>query len=221
MNLRNNQSSQHGSITSEPTDFYHFSSMDYVCDKDEIGNYMEIRFTPEMSTVTLDKQGYGKFRDDETATMLVYIPAEAKRSATVEKDMLHTRDKITHHTMKITEAAEAEIKIRIEDSCVATSLLTGAPNVMTSRYAAQWRQVMSSDGGQTYIILIRLVPRGLMDTEAFSINTSSGTARRSSQRLFASESACHPEGTLASLDIDKAFLNGFTHKEFADATGEN
>ena len=68
---------------------------------------------------------------------------------------------------------------------------------------------------------MRLCLRGFMDLEAFSIDTFSGTAKRTSQRLLASEAACNPDWILASLDIDKAFLKGFTHKELAEATGEN
>ena len=43
---------------------------------------------------------------------------------------------------------------------------------------------------------------------------------RQSQRILASEAACQKNWIIASLDIDKAFLQGFTHKELADATGE-
>ena len=57
-----------------------------------------------------------------------------------------------------------------------------------------------------------------MDTEAFEIDTYAGTAKRQSQRLLASEAACHPGWITASMDIDKAFLKGFSYKEFADAT---
>ena len=60
-----------------------------------------------------------------------------------------------------------------------------------------------------------------MATEAFSLDTDSGTAKRTSQRILASEAACHPDFILASLDIDTAFLQGFTYKEFAEATGES
>ena len=59
-----------------------------------------------------------------------------------------------------------------------------------------------------------------MDLEAFSVDTFSGTARRQSQRLLASEAACHPDWIIASLVIDKAFLKGFTYKELAEATGK-
>ena len=59
-----------------------------------------------------------------------------------------------------------------------------------------------------------------MDLDAFSLDTLSRTARIGSQRLLASEAACNPEWILASLDVDKAFLKGFTYKELADATGD-
>eukprot|EP00959_Pyramimonas_sp_CCMP1952_P430962 9025983-Pyramimonas_sp.AAC.1 len=59
-----------------------------------------------------------------------------------------------------------------------------------------------------------------MDTEAFDVETFSGTARRQPQRLLASEAACHPEWIFASMDIDIAFLEGLRCEELAHATGE-
>eukprot|EP00974_Lingulodinium_polyedra_P016188 1568448-Lingulodinium_polyedra.AAC.1 len=41
---------------------------------------------------------------------------------------------------------------------------------------------------------------------AVSVDTLSGTAKRSSQRILASEAACRKDWIVASLDIDKAFL---------------
>ena len=67
---------------------------------------------------------------------------------------------------------------------------------------------------------MRLVLRGFMDWEAFSIDTFSGTAKRQSQRILASEAACHSDWILASMDVDKAFLKGITYDELAEATGE-
>eukprot|EP00973_Karenia_brevis_P087546 12138619-Karenia_brevis.AAC.1 len=37
---------------------------------------------------------------------------------------------------------------------------------------------------------------------------------------MSSEAACYPDWIIASLDIDKAFLEGFTYKKLADATSE-
>eukprot|EP00959_Pyramimonas_sp_CCMP1952_P424193 8885114-Pyramimonas_sp.AAC.1 len=59
-----------------------------------------------------------------------------------------------------------------------------------------------------------------MDAEAFDVETFSGTARRQSRRLLASEAARHPEWISASMDIDRAFLEGLTYEELAHATGE-
>ena len=70
------------------------------------------------------------------------------------------------------------------------------------------------------VVIMRLVLRGIMDLYAFSLETFAGAARRTSQRILASEAACNDHFILASLDIDKAFLNGFTYKELAETTGE-
>ena len=83
---------------------------------------------------------------------------------------------------------------------------------MTSRYVAKWKYVIE-DGVRKKIIRMRLVLRGFMDWEAFSIDTFSGTAKRQSQRMLASEAACHSDWILASMGVDKAFLNGFTYAE--------
>ena len=72
----------------------------------------------------------------------------------------------------------------------------------------------------TKIIRMRLVLRRFMDSEAYSIETFAGTARRTSQRILASEAACHPDWIIASIDVDKACLKGYTHKELAAKTGE-
>eukprot|EP00959_Pyramimonas_sp_CCMP1952_P042972 899239-Pyramimonas_sp.AAC.1 len=68
-------------------------------------------------------------------------------------------------------------------------------------------------------IRLRLVLRGFLDLEAFDVETFSGAARRSSQRLLASTAACRMQWVLASLDIDMAFLKGLTNEGLAEATG--
>eukprot|EP00959_Pyramimonas_sp_CCMP1952_P404669 8480837-Pyramimonas_sp.AAC.1 len=59
-----------------------------------------------------------------------------------------------------------------------------------------------------------------MGVEAFDVETFSETARRSSQRLLASAAACKKQWTIASLDINMAFLKELTDQELAEATGE-
>ena len=91
---------------------------------------------------------------------------------------------------------------------------------MTYRYVYKWKFAKDEKGNQINTMRLRLVLRGFMDWAAFDVETFSGTARRSSQRLLASEAARHPDWILASLDIDKAFRKGLACKELADATGE-
>ena len=74
---------------------------------------------------------------------------------------------------------------------------------MTSRYVAKWKMVNG-----TWTIRMRLCLRGFQDTEAYNVETFAGTASRRSQRMLASEAACNPDWIIASLDVDKAFLNG-------------
>eukprot|EP00959_Pyramimonas_sp_CCMP1952_P391315 8200606-Pyramimonas_sp.AAC.1 len=62
--------------------------------------------------------------------------------------------------------------------------LSKASNIMTSRYVNKWKLVkVGTENVKT--IRLRVVLRGFMGTEAFDVETFSGTARRQSQRLLA------------------------------------
>ena len=149
------------------------------------------------------------------------VTAAAKRAVVVKEDDLLTKKEIAYHTKEVTQATIRELKIWIENKCFEIALLKGAHNIMTSRYVVKWKFVKNKlTGKMERIIRMRLVLRGFMDSEAFSLDTFSGTAKRSSQRMLASEAACHDDYILASMDVDKAFLKGFTYKELAEATGE-
>eukprot|EP00959_Pyramimonas_sp_CCMP1952_P077385 1617452-Pyramimonas_sp.AAC.1 len=58
-----------------------------------------------------------------------------------------------------------------------------------------------------------------MDLEAFDVEVFSGAARWARRRLLARERARHPDWVYATVDIDKAFFNGLTYRELAEATG--
>eukprot|EP00959_Pyramimonas_sp_CCMP1952_P037103 776274-Pyramimonas_sp.AAC.1 len=95
-----------------------------------------------------------------------------------------------------------------------------ASNILTSRYVHTWKFVKNEKGEMERAIRPRLILRGFMDLEAFDVETFSGTARRSSQRLLASAAACETQWIIASLDINVAFLKGLTYQELAETTGE-
>eukprot|EP00959_Pyramimonas_sp_CCMP1952_P278925 5831805-Pyramimonas_sp.AAC.1 len=75
------------------------------------------------------------------------------------------------------------------------------------------------EGDMERTIRLRRVLRAFMGTEAFDVETFSGTARPSSQRLLASAAACKTHWITASFDINMAFLEGLTCQGHAKATG--
>eukprot|EP00959_Pyramimonas_sp_CCMP1952_P186339 3896613-Pyramimonas_sp.AAC.1 len=91
---------------------------------------------------------------------------------------------------------------------------------MTSRYVYKWKFVRNEKGEMERTIRLPLVLRGSMDLEAVDVETCSGTARRSSQRLLASTAACNKQRIIAPLDINIAFLKGLTYQELAEAIGD-
>eukprot|EP00959_Pyramimonas_sp_CCMP1952_P457865 9475662-Pyramimonas_sp.AAC.1 len=91
---------------------------------------------------------------------------------------------------------------------------------MTSRYLHAGKFAKSEKGEKERTMRLRLVLRGSIDVEAFGVDTSSGTARRASQRLLAGPAACKKPGVMASMDIEEAFLQGLTYRELAEVTGE-
>jgi hypothetical protein len=190
-------------------------------DSDEIGPYVEICFTHDMAPIILDENQYNRFLIDDEATLRVYISAEIKRAVVVKEDDLMSKKELLQHAKEVSNATVSELKTWLINTCFKKLHLKNARNVMTSRYVAKWKWIKDASGKWHRVIRMRLCLRGFMDTEAFSLDTFSGTAKRSSQRILASEAACHPEWIIASLDVDKAFLKGFTYKELAEATGES
>ena len=142
----------------------------------------------------------------------MYSTVEAKRAVVVKDDDLLQRWEINKYAKEVSLATAKELKIWFDNRCFEKALLKDAHNIMTSRYVVKWKWVKDPENPKdmTKIIRMRLVLRGFMDSEAYSIETFAGTARRTSQRLLASEAACHPDWIIASLDVDKAFLKGYT-----------
>ena len=69
------------------------------------------------------------------------------------------------------------------------------------------------------VIRARLCLRGFKDLDSEFLESYAGTASKHSQRILCSE-AVQRQWDLASTDISKAFLQGVTYKELAEATGE-
>jgi hypothetical protein len=91
---------------------------------------------------------------------------------------------------------------------------------MDSRNVNKWKFVTDENGNKKRIIRCRMALRGFKDRDADLLETYAGTAARLSQRLIASEAACHPEWEFMTIDVNKAFLQGATYKELHELTGE-
>ena len=73
---------------------------------------------------------------------------------------------------------------------------------------------------QVRVIRARLIVRGFKDAGKHEgVANYAGTASRYSQRIVTSEAACQV-WDLFTLDIPKAFLQGFSHKEMEEIIGE-
>ena len=190
-------------------------------EEDDVGSYIELCFSKDMAQIILSEADLNNMKPQDQATMRVYISEKSKRAVVVKDDDLLSKAELLQYWKEVSEATIAELKCWLSHNCFKLCLFIHARNVMTSRYVAKWKWVKDKvTGKMSRVIRMRLCLRGFMDTEAFSIDTFSGTAKRTSQRILASEAACHPDWIIASLDIDKAFLQGFTYKELAEATGE-
>ena len=87
-------------------------------------------------------------------------------------------------------------------------------NPMSGRWVLKWKYV---DGKR--IVKARLVIRGFLDKQQSNLDTSSFTARRTSQRLVVSVVVQHG-WELFSWDISNAFLQGLTFDEIAKSSDE-
>ena len=202
-----------------------YESDDYepvLIDRDEYGEYVELCFTTDMAKVVLDEDQYNAMiqSKDQIPTVRVYISKLAKRAVVVKEDDLLSKKDLLAHASQVSSATYTEIETWIKNKCFTMIKLKDAQNIMTSRYVAKWKWVKQPDNEWKCIIRMRLVLRGFMDIEAFDLDTFSGTARRQSQRMLASQVACNPTFINASLDVNNAFLKGFTYAELAEATGE-
>ena len=122
----------------------------------------------------------------------------------------------------------------MENDCFEMCDYAKAENIMTSRYVAKWKFVKASsvdkgyaidatttkrEDGKVRVIRMRMTLRGFKDWDALMLETYSGTAKRLSQKLVASEAATRG-WAMAAIDIRKAFLKGVSYDELAKETGE-
>ena len=152
-------------------------------EQDEHGEYIELCFEDHMANVILAEDQY--VYDGEIATLRVYLTSAAnKRAVVVKGDDLLTTAEMNAHAKEVSSAILTELNIWLQNQCFEMCDLKNAQNVMTSRYVCKWKCIKDSRGASKKVIRMRLVLRGCMDLEAFSLDTFAGTATRASQRIF-------------------------------------
>eukprot|EP00959_Pyramimonas_sp_CCMP1952_P386100 8091871-Pyramimonas_sp.AAC.1 len=145
---------------------------------------------------------------DRATTMRVYVTAAAKRAVVVKEDDLLAKSDIQANPDKASMALYTEPKTWFDNECFTLQDIAKASNIMTARYVHKGKFVKNEKGEMERTIRLRLVLRGIMDLEAFDVETFSGSARRPSQRLLASTAACKKQWITVSLNINMAFLKG-------------
>jgi hypothetical protein len=156
---------------------------------------------------------------DERLVLQIY--ATGVRNSVIKRDTdILTREEEFKHVKELQAGMLEELKICVKYNCFHMRPKKGVRNLMDSRNVNKWKYVTDENGNKKRIIRCRMALRGFKDRDADLLETYAGTAARLSQRLIASEAACHPEWEFMTIDVNKAFLQGATYKELHELTGE-
>ena len=148
----------------------------------------------------------------------LYTAGPSRRAVVTDENLL-TPTEIKQHPQEVNAAILEELKTWVKYGTFRRAPRRNGLNILTSRFVAKWKRVEVSPGKWTRIIRMRLCLRGFQDLFAHLRERYSGTASRATQKLLCSEFACQPGFIICTIDIEKAFLQGLTVKEVADATG--
>ena len=185
---------------------------------DDDGNVcIELAYTRGMAKCILDDH---LMSDDEVVVCKTYLAGGAKK-AVIERDTdLLTPDELVKHRPLAEAAIFEELTIWVKYAVFARHPRHGTQNIMTSRFVAKWKWIVCPNGEKKRIIRMRMAVRGFQDWFAHLEENYSPTAARLSQRLVASETACHTDWIIITIDVEKAFLQGMTFQEIQAETGE-
>ena len=147
--------------------------------------------------------------------ILVYLNAEAKKEVIDRDTDLLTKDEMTTHNDLVEKATLAEFQTWEKYRCFERIAKSDTKVLIDAKLVIKWKYV---DGQRT--IRVRMALRGFKEPLDDNEVTFSATAQRISQKILASEAACHPEWSFVAVDISKAFLQGLTFQEMHEITGE-
>ena len=130
------------------------------------------------------------------------------------------------HWPEVAAAMKKELKTWVDLGCIARKPRAEARNIIDCRWVLKWKldaetQAADSEGKavKKWVIRARLCLRGFKDIDSKTLESYAGTAQRWSQRVLVSEAVIR-QWDIGTTDISKAFLQGVTYEELAEATGE-
>ena len=183
----------------------------------ELGlSYVELGVTPGMVKCFLDPDG---LVPSDEVVFRIFATGVKKTVIARDTDVL-TKEELQSHVGAVSAAILEELKTWVKFGTFMRWKRADAQNIMTSRFVAKWKFVRDKANKQIRIIRMRMAIRGFQDWYAHLEENYSATCSRVSQRIVCSETACHEDWDLVTVDIEKAFLQGLTYKEIQEQTGE-
>ena len=150
-----------------------------------------------------------------------------KKAVVERKDHNLSPSEINSNWTEVAAAMQKELKTWVEMGCICRKPRDQARNVIDCRWVLKWKEDAevkdASDSMKAtvkrWVIRARLCLRGFKDLDAKGLESYAGTASRFTQRILVSEAVVR-KWDLCTTDISKAFLQGVTYEELAEATGE-
>ena len=162
-------------------------------------------------------------------TLCVQMYLGGKKQVVVQRDDSNlSNDDVKKHWPEVAAAIQKELETWVAHNCISRKPRRDARNVIDVRWVHKWKWDTvvrsandSTEGAATKRLVIRsrLCLRGFKDMQAQELASYAGTSQRYSQRILVSEAVIR-RWPIATTDISKAFLQGVTYKELAEATGE-
>jgi hypothetical protein len=202
-------------------------------DIDREEEFLEIYYeSPMHKLMCLEDHERVHPQDGEYAVEHVYKAASKHKNKAFKKAVVDRPDSnltpqdSRAHWPEVAAATKKELATWVEMGCIQRKPRSQSRNVIDVRWVLKWKYDIETKGatesGDTkgrWVIRARLCLRGFKDIDARTLDSYAGTAARHTQRLLVSEAVCRG-WDIVSVDISKAFLQGVTYKELAEATGE-
>ncbi|CAE7363144.1 RE1 [Symbiodinium sp. KB8] len=180
-----------------------------VLDADEVGAYVALEVYGDMCKLV---EGLSRLPDAGEHVEVRMYETHTRKAVIDRSDDLLTQDEVRLHAAEVTQAVLNELKTWQSFKCFARKPRSQCSCIIDAKWVYKWKYVK---GVRT--IRARLCLRGFKESGADDQSNFATTASRFSQRLLVSE--CVLRGwVIASSDVPKAFLQGVSYDELAEAT---